>query len=43
MDWFVLAMVWYPEVQKKAQAQLDAVVGRARLPVSFLWSFRNMN
>ena len=27
-----LALVIYPEVQKKAQAELDAVVGRDRLP-----------
>jgi len=27
-------MVWFPEVQKKAQAQIDAVVGRDRMPVS---------
>ena len=25
-------MVIYPETQKRAQAELDAVVGRARLP-----------
>ncbi|KAJ3552901.1 hypothetical protein NM688_g3906 [Phlebia brevispora] len=29
---FFLAMVLYPEVQKKAQAELDAVVGSDRLP-----------
>ncbi|KAF7984429.1 hypothetical protein HWV62_14496 [Athelia sp. TMB] len=29
---FVLAMVWYPEVQKKAQAELDAVLGKGHLP-----------
>ncbi|CDO68203.1 hypothetical protein BN946_scf184938.g55 [Trametes cinnabarina] len=29
---FVLAMAMYPEVQKKAQAELDAVVGQDRLP-----------
>ncbi|OSD02925.1 cytochrome P450 [Trametes coccinea BRFM310] len=29
---FVLAMAMYPEVQKKAQAELDAVVGSGRLP-----------
>ncbi|KAK7017743.1 cytochrome P450 [Favolaschia claudopus] len=28
---FILAMIWYPEVQKKAQAEIDAVIGR-RLP-----------
>lgn len=25
-------MTWYPEVQKKAQEELDRVVGRDRLP-----------
>ncbi|KAF9043017.1 putative monooxygenase [Panaeolus papilionaceus] len=29
---FFMAMILYPEVQKKAQAELDAVVGRDRLP-----------
>ncbi|KAI0275201.1 cytochrome P450 [Gloeopeniophorella convolvens] len=29
---FILAMVLYPEVQRKAQAELDAVVGCDRLP-----------
>jgi len=29
---FILAMVLYPEVQRTAQAQLDKVVGRDRLP-----------
>lgn len=29
---FFLAMALYPESQKKAQAELDAVVGSARLP-----------
>ncbi|OSD00652.1 cytochrome P450 [Trametes coccinea BRFM310] len=29
---FTLAMMVYPEVQKKAQAELDQVVGRDRLP-----------
>jgi cytochrome P450 len=27
-----LALVIYPEVQRRAQAELDAVVGRERLP-----------
>ncbi len=27
-----LALVIYPEVQRRAQAELDAVVGRDRLP-----------
>ena len=29
---FVLAMVLYPDVMLRAQKQIDAVVGRARLP-----------
>lgn len=29
---FILAMVLYPEVQAKAQAEIDTVVGSARLP-----------
>ncbi|KAI1790111.1 CyP450 monooxygenase [Ganoderma leucocontextum] len=29
---FFLAMVLHPETQKKAQAELDTIVGRARLP-----------
>lgn len=29
---FLLAMVLFPEVQKKAQAELDRVVGSTRLP-----------
>ncbi len=29
---FFLVMALYPEVQKRAQAELDAVVGRDRLP-----------
>ena len=29
---FVLAMAKFPEVQKKAQAELDAVIGPGRLP-----------
>ena len=30
--WWTLAIVAFPKVQRRAQAQLDAVVGRARLP-----------
>lgn len=33
MSWWMLAMVTYPEVQQRAQAELDAVVGRTRAPV----------
>jgi len=29
---FILAMVMYPEVQQKAQAEIDAVIGNERLP-----------
>jgi cytochrome P450 len=32
MMWCTLAMVAYPHAQRRAQAELDAVVGRARLP-----------
>ncbi|KAI0251112.1 cytochrome P450, partial [Lactifluus subvellereus] len=32
MLWCTLAMVAFPDVQRRAQAELDAVVGRARLP-----------
>lgn len=29
---FLLAMIHYPEIMRKAQAELDAVVGRDRVP-----------
>ena len=32
MHGFFLAMALYPEVQKKAQAEIDTVVGPHRLP-----------
>ena len=32
MTWFMLAMIAYPEVQKKCQEELDRVVGRSRVP-----------
>ncbi|KAI0281339.1 cytochrome P450 [Russula brevipes] len=32
MIWWVLAMLAYPETQARAQAELDAIVGRARPP-----------
>ncbi|KAK7449178.1 hypothetical protein VKT23_013327 [Stygiomarasmius scandens] len=32
MSWYMLAMLAYPEVQKRAQAELDAVIGRSRVP-----------
>jgi cytochrome P450 len=32
MAWWTLAMIAYPETQSRAHAELDAVVGRERLP-----------
>ncbi|KAF8515735.1 cytochrome P450 [Gautieria morchelliformis] len=32
LSWFVLAMILYPDVQRKAQAELDDVIGADRLP-----------
>ncbi|KAI9451530.1 cytochrome P450 [Russula earlei] len=32
LAWWLLAMLAYPETQARAHAELDAVVGRARLP-----------
>jgi cytochrome P450 len=32
MMWFIVAMLVYPDVQKTAQAELDSVIGRERLP-----------
>ncbi|KAH9066399.1 cytochrome P450 [Lactarius vividus] len=32
LGWFALAMVAHPEIQKRAQAELDTIVGRARAP-----------
>ncbi|CAL1708931.1 unnamed protein product [Somion occarium] len=32
MAWFMLAMLAYPEVQRKAQEELDTVIGRGRMP-----------
>ena len=32
MTWFMLAMVVYPDVQKKCQEELDRVIGRSRMP-----------
>jgi cytochrome P450 len=29
---FLLAMVLYPDAQKRAQAEIDSVIGRDRLP-----------
>ncbi|PBK94399.1 cytochrome P450 [Armillaria gallica] len=32
MSWWTLAMIVYPETEKRAQTEIDAVVGRDRLP-----------
>ncbi|KIJ64875.1 hypothetical protein HYDPIDRAFT_89456 [Hydnomerulius pinastri MD-312] len=32
LQWFMVAMVHYPEVQEKAQRELDAVIGASRMP-----------
>jgi len=32
LHWWALAMIAFPEVQRRAQAELDSVVGRHRLP-----------
>lgn len=32
LSWFLLAMAMHPEVQAKAQAELDRIVGPDRLP-----------
>ncbi|KAI0066941.1 cytochrome P450 [Artomyces pyxidatus] len=32
LAWWMLAIVTHPEVQKRAQAEIDAVVGRGRVP-----------
>jgi cytochrome P450 len=32
MEWLMLAMIAHPEKQKKCQEELDAVVGRSRVP-----------
>ena len=32
LSWWTLAMLLYPETQKRAQEELDMIVGRARVP-----------
>lgn len=32
LRWFIFAMLQYPEVQKKAQEEIDQVIGSSRLP-----------
>ncbi|KAJ6477497.1 cytochrome P450, partial [Mycena vulgaris] len=33
LSWFFLAMILYPDVQSRAQAEIDEIVGRSRMPV----------
>uniref|UniRef100_A0A0W0FMR7 Cytochrome p450 n=1 Tax=Moniliophthora roreri TaxID=221103 RepID=A0A0W0FMR7_MONRR len=32
VDWFMLAMIAYPEVQPKCYQELDTVIGCSRMP-----------
>ena len=32
VQWFVYAMLMFPDVQKKAQDEIDRVIGHTRLP-----------
>ena len=32
MEWFMLAMIAYPDKQRKCQEELERVVGRSRMP-----------
>jgi len=32
LSWFMLAMIAFPDKQRKCQEELDAVVGRSRMP-----------
>jgi len=32
LSWWTLAMIAFPEVQRRAQAELDTIIGRDRLP-----------
>ena len=32
MTWFMLAMIAYPEKQRKCQEELEHVIGRSRMP-----------
>ncbi|THU83416.1 cytochrome P450 [Dendrothele bispora CBS 962.96] len=38
LSWFLFLMIHFPDVQKKAQDEIEAVVGRSRMP-----SFSDMN
>jgi len=35
--WFMLAMIAYPEKQRKCQEELDTVIGRSRMPTLADW------
>ncbi|KAF5365846.1 hypothetical protein D9757_012801 [Collybiopsis confluens] len=37
LTWFMLAMIAYPDTQRRAQAELDAIVGRTRIPTFADW------
>lgn len=39
VQYFIYTMLMYPDVQKKAQEELDRVVGRDRLPTIAEWVF----
>jgi cytochrome P450 len=39
MSWWTLAMMAYPETQARAQAELDEIVGRDRLPTFADYSY----
>ncbi|KAF8511427.1 hypothetical protein JB92DRAFT_2561270, partial [Gautieria morchelliformis] len=32
LSWFILTMILYPDVQRKAQRELDEVIGADQLP-----------
>ena len=36
--WFMLAMIAYPEKQRKCQEELDTVIGRSRMPTFADWN-----
>ena len=37
LTWFVLSMIAYPDKQRKCQEELDAIVGRSRMPTFADW------
>ncbi|EEC00078.1 hypothetical protein MPER_00058, partial [Moniliophthora perniciosa FA553] len=32
IEWLVIAMLAFPDVQRKVQAEIDAVIGQSRIP-----------